>query len=233
MREQRSPPGAAELIRVLRATLRFEECLKLRQPVPIDTYQFPDPPLLRLSEWGAKKPFEERIAEYFKQKSLEPPPKKSSYKSSTSEILGILPGGNLMLAGRNKATNDTYQKTATVQLEKPSSADLANGSNSSKGQFPTAIDLAKCTAKIFSQRIVYLASDLGLRPGLEEALKQRVEEAGGECWSWGVDGANANQTDVSDSWDRRRRAEKALKRANTVVTRSREGWEFWEVRFYR
>ncbi|KAL8291971.1 hypothetical protein RQP46_001437 [Phenoliferia psychrophenolica] len=218
----------------------FEECLKLRQPVPIETYQFPDPPLLSISKWDESSSFEQRIADYFKQRSVEQP-KRPTIASTTSSILGVLPGGNIILAGRTQVA-ETYQKTATVHLEKPSSADLANGGTTNgngngtaaaaaaaKGVFPTPIDLANCTAQIFADRIVYLASDLALRPGLEEALKQRVEEAGGVCWSWGVDGARSSKVDQEDPWERRKKAEKALKRSNTVVTRSREGWEFWQA----
>lgn len=69
-----------------------------------------------------------------------------------------------------------------------------------------------------------MAGDLGIRPGLELAIKKRVEDAGGVCWSWGVDG-NKNV----DHGERRREAERMLKDANLVVCRHREGWEFWQV----
>lgn len=208
---------------------RFEECLKLRQLVPIDPYQFPSPPLLKLSEYTSGKSFEARLADYFKTKALQPP-KRSSLPNTTSTILGVLPGGNTILATRSKA-NEIYQRSAAVMLhERSASADAGASTSSSKGPaggIPGGMELAESSTSIFENKIVYLASDLGLRPGLEEALKQRVEQAGGECWSWGVDGAQASST--GDQWDRRRMAEKALERANTVVTRKREGWEFWHV----
>lgn len=95
------------------------------------------------------------------------------------------------------------------------------------------IDLSHSMAPIFADRRVYLASDLGLRKGLEQALKERIIEAGGECWSWGVDAdaitAQSEGRSV-DQWEKRRVAEKELRWANTVVTRTREGWEFWHVR---
>ncbi|KAK4701222.1 hypothetical protein P7C70_g5012, partial [Phenoliferia sp. Uapishka_3] len=207
----------------------FEECLKLRQLVPIDTYQFPEPPLLDLHEHAATKSYEERVADYFKKKNTVAN-KAPVLPTMTSSILGVKPGYNCILGDRQRVS-EIYQRTAAVHLEKPSSADLSTtngGSVSSKAaSVPTPIDLALCEAQIFAQRIIYLASDLGLRSGLEEAIKKRVEDAGGECWSWGVDGMKANEE--SDQWERRRRAEKALERANTVVTRSREGWEYWSA----
>lgn len=98
-----------------------------------------------------------------------------------------------------------------------------------KRNWPQEVPLVKADQPIFKGRKVYLASDLGLRPNLEKSLKERVQEAGGTCWSWGVDGAEVMQDLEGDQWERRRRAEKALKEADTVVTRAREGWEFWTV----
>lgn len=93
--------------------------------------------------------------------------------------------------------------------------------------FPPHVRLIAATAPIFAGRKVYLGGDLGIRSGLEEALKERIIEAGGECWSWNLDGRTVDKS--RDQWDRRRVAEEILLSCNTIVMRTREGWEYWIV----
>lgn len=220
---------------------RFEECLKLRQLVPTDIYQFPNPPLTEISEWTSKKPFHERLVDW-RRANPNGRPTKVRATTFTASILG-----NALTTGSK--TREAYLKTAIVHCEREqiapprgaatgsglygadslgtgSSSALPSGSRSNSGLWPPPSTMPTSENAIFSGRSVYLASDLALRPGLEEALKARVEAAGGTCWSWGVDG----QRDNGDQWERRRKGEKALAAANTVVTRKREGWEFWHVR---
>ena len=99
--------------------------------------------------------------------------------------------------------------------------------------FPPHVNVPAAKDAIFTGRRVYFASDLGLRAGLEEALMQRISDAGGMSWSATLDGAEvvgASQNGRSvDQWEKRRVAEKELRKANTVVMRTREGWEYWVV----
>lgn len=64
-------------------------------------------------------------------------------------------------------------------------------------------------------------------------MMQRISDAGGMSWSATLDGAEvvgASQNGRSvDQWEKRRVAEKELRKANTVVMRTREGWEYWVV----
>ncbi|KAM0745911.1 hypothetical protein T439DRAFT_384532 [Meredithblackwellia eburnea MCA 4105] len=225
----------------------FEECIKLRQLVPIDTYQFPSPPILNLREWDEPhKSFEERLAEYFKAKSLEMPPPPPAARltttSATSLYLGSIhnslthqnPRGSL------RSSVELYQKTAVV-LREASGSGSGGGTGTGTGTvFPAQTELPSCVDPIFGGRTVYLASDLELREGLERAIRQRINEAGGKCWAWGVDGEEESEVASGsggsgrgslgargDQWDRRRRAERALGRAGIVVTKERKGWEFW------
>lgn len=103
-----------------------------------------------------------------------------------------------------------------------------------KAVFPPHVNIPNAKDAIFSGRRVYFASDLGLRTGLEKALMQRISDAGGSSWSATIDGAKvvdaAQNGRQVDQWEKRRVAEKELKQANTVIMRTREGWEFWIVR---
>lgn len=66
---------------------------------------------------------------------------------------------------------------------------------------------------------------------------QRIADAGGSSWSATIDGAKvvgASQNGRKvDQWEKRRVAEKELRKANTVVMRIREGWEYWIVSHLR
>lgn len=153
-----------------------------------------------------------------------------------------------------------YQRTAVVNCLAPETSLVAalsgsaflgeslaatassislNSSNPNKDPtiFPPYVAIPPLAKdKIFAERRVYFAADLGIRFGMESALKQRIIDGGGTCWSWSLDGADAVASTKADSgrkvdqWARRRAAERELKRANTVVMRFREGWEFWVVR---
>lgn len=94
----------------------------------------------------------------------------------------------------------------------------------------------------FADKRFYLASDLGLSVGLERALRARIAEGGGSCWSFAFDvevafdmpGAGEGgersrraTTEGIDAWEKRRHAEKRLRKSDTVITRTREGWEYW------
>lgn len=232
---------------------RLEESFKLGQLVPINHYQFPSPPAftsLRSSSSKDKdKTFEERLAEYWKANpELNPPRNNTGSKTATQELED-------QINERNKATTATarilggtpsnlastaYQKSCLVDpISHPSSSRAGTSSTSTTSLAPTSTikDPSHCSTPIFAQRRVYLSSDLGLRAGLEEALKARIEEAGGACWSWGVDGGlpaagEGEGMERRDAFERRREAERELGRANVVVVRSREGWEYWHVSWW-
>lgn len=100
---------------------------------------------------------------------------------------------------------------------------LENYSREIKGQGVTASDTPNSNVpQIFCDRRVYLASGLGISLGLELALKTRIEEAGGRCWSWTLDGKGSMV-------GKARLAEDVLRSSDTVLTRTREGWEYWLV----
>ena len=103
-----------------------------------------------------------------------------------------------------------------------------------KTTFPPHVSIPVAKDAIFAGRRVYFAGDLGLRGGLELALMQRITDAGGSSWSATIDGAKVVGSSQNgrkvDQWERRRVAEKELRKANTVVMRIREGWEYWVVR---
>lgn len=250
---------------------RFEECLKLGQLTPIDLYQFPEPPLTHaLRTDDSSKTFEERISDYWKKHALlqtgQPTPERPTAtarlqqaESTTNQIFGA----QRAAAGLASASYQTivnvearhHESSGTLQLPDKghgrdvgrlgtsasvSSATLAPGSSSVvHAQHPDVT--TPCPEPIFRNRRVYLASDLLLRPGLEKALKTRIEEAGGKCWSWvedaGADGErshgneHANKVDRAhtDAFGRRRRAERELLKSDIVVTRTREGWEYWHA----
>jgi len=220
----------------------FEECVKLAQLVPIEPYQFPDPPLLHSDLANPALPFATRMSDYLA--SLPAAPKSTSLApiTATAATLGPYPFGPNW--GNTAKENEIYQRTATVQLDRSVLAPLPDtsrndpnagsgqgstvvGSAASLGAWPSANRLATCAAQIFHGRSVYFASDLGLREGLEEALKQRVVEGGGECFSWAIDGRRESLGPANNQWERRRVAERALREADMVVTKTREGWEYW------
>lgn len=146
-------------------------------------------------------------------------------------------------------TTRIYQETSVVQCEKPIrteplipasrngghpsglpdslSTTHSNASPSSKKKiWPDPTLLAHSSAQIFSERHFYLCSDLGLCSNLEAALKERIEACGGKCWSWSSDGEDLQKL---GEWERRRKAEREMRKANTFVMRYREGWEYWHV----
>lgn len=226
---------------------RFDECLAVGQLVPTDLFIFPEPYLFQLRNWDGALSFEERLASWTKGKTLADPPAYALDESLTATLLKY--GSN-----SDRRATETYQKMATMQCMKPEVEPIAGGgtginlgnrlavpllaptasilsNTSDKPSWPTPLPLpANPTEPIFSERIIYLASDLALKPGLEQAIKSRIESGGGKCWSWGVDGKDLGEK--GGQWERRRIAEIQMKGANTVVTNHREGWEYWHVSFF-
>lgn len=225
---------------------RFDECLAVGQLVPTDLFTFPEPYLFQLRNWDGALSFEERLANWTKGKTLSDPPAYALDKSLTATLLQY--GSN-----SHRRATETYQKMATMQCMKPEVEPIAGGgtginlgnrlaapllvptasiisTSSDKPQWPIPLPLPSDPSEpIFAERIIYLASDLALKPGLEQAIKSRIENGGGKCWSWGVDGKDLGEK--GGQWERRRIAEIQMKGANTVVTNHREGWEYWHVRF--
>lgn len=253
-----APFVGSQKLTLPRCLRRFEQCLKVGQLVPTDIFRFPSPPYTTTLRTADKtKSFEERLADYWKTSASLHPPRtiNARGRSTTADLLEasrVTPSTSTtsILGAQNGQpgpfVDETYHRTALVQLERSStphdmrsrdSSSTVGASTTTNGlpvgaprttAFPPQINLSETSSPIFAQRRVYLASDLGLRPGLEEALKCRIQEAGGECWSWGVDGVGLQE---QGAWERRKEAEKRLKECNTVVMRSREGWEFWHVSF--
>ncbi|KAK4057178.1 regulator of Ty1 Transposition [Microbotryomycetes sp. JL221] len=203
----------------------FEECLKLGQIVPIDFYRFPNPPLYfdhqddQNQPQHVIKPFEQRLIEFWQSKNnvenfkttttiIGQPTQSSELTnlltqlSSTKSILG---DGNVNLLINNKQYVDNFtmaQQSMTTSITK----EPVGAKND-----------------IFKGRRVYFASELGIRKGLELALKTRILDAGGQCWSFSLD--SEQQDDNQD--EILKRAHQELLKSNTVITKSRQGWEFW------
>lgn len=205
------------------------------------------------------KPFEERLAEYWKVHPGLNPPRSVvggvAKKTATMDLLETTTAAitaTAAILGDDSKTrglaSGAYQTSCTVEPRREQGVDgttsLARGGRAGTASTSASVvgshhagapamrDAERCSTPIFAERRVYLASDLSLRPGLEEALQSRIREAGGTCWSWGVDGGRLQGEGVhrrGGAFERRRVAEEELKRANTVVTRTREGWEFWHV----
>ncbi|GAA5896329.1 hypothetical protein JCM6882_000985 [Rhodosporidiobolus microsporus] len=232
----------------------FEESLKLGQLVPVDIYRFPSPPFsTSLRDASSSKPFADRLHSYWQQKfcsaassssaaSTSATPPSATANTATAVILGGV--SPLLAASYTAADTDTYLRQS-VELEGASSAFRKAGALTSTTDDPTAAPYpvpprpsrkSANGGKPFASKKVYLASDLGLTPSLESALKGAVEAAGGECWSFGADGereelegqgAEGGGKRTTDAWARRRAAERALKESNVVIMRTREGWEYW------
>ncbi|KAM0789281.1 hypothetical protein ACM66B_000121 [Microbotryomycetes sp. NB124-2] len=195
----------------------FEECLKLGQLVPIDIYQFPDPPLMTSLRDGTK-PFEQRLTEFWTSKNLDKP--KQGRLTASAELQNLLNETQEISDGGQGALMDKLRSNKSYLDSHSASID------------PKPDNVAQCSLRIFEGRTVYLASDLGVRPGLEAALKARIEEAGGQCWSWGVDTLDPEQETNSDAAELRRRRRAGLgllQKSNTVITRTRQGWEYWKA----
>ncbi|GAA5854065.1 hypothetical protein JCM8547_008212 [Rhodosporidiobolus lusitaniae] len=231
----------------------FEESLKLAQLVPLDIYRFPSPPFCTtLHDASSSKPFADRLHSYWQAKLAASSSSSSTASSSatpsvvsntaTSVILG---GVSPHLASAAREETDSYLRQAS-SLEGPSSAfrqqnnPFFTSTNPSTTGTAAAPPLAQAKSPIFAGLKVYLASDLGLSTSLERALKGAVEAAGGECWSFGVDGEReagmrrerarsigGGMEGEGDAWAKRRVAEVALKESGLVVMRMREGWEYW------
>lgn len=242
--------GSTELTLYFRQPpYRLEESFKLGQLTPINNYQFPSPPLVTgLVDGTSSKPFVERLADYWKANpELNPPRNAPGAKTATEEleafkeVLRKEATATVSILGTpSHIASTAYQKSCLVDpignaSTSSSRAGTASTSATSLAPFSAIKDPSHCPLPIFSQRRVYLSSDLGLRPGLEEALKARIEEAGGTCWSWGVDGGKGEGEGMGrrDAFERRREAEGQLRKANVVVVRSREGWEYWHVSCHR
>ncbi|GAA6060049.1 hypothetical protein JCM10212_001046 [Sporobolomyces blumeae] len=247
----------------------FEESLKLNQLVPLDIYRFPSPPFATsLRDGSSSKPFAERLVEYWRVKLSASAGSSSSSSSSTIAsppnptpttatyvILGLEEGHAKPTNGKMRESEMYFKSASCDGLP----ASLANRSGSlsldgrpaqagtagSDGSGSTTLapdHPARPTAtasKIFSGKRIYLASDLGVSSGLERALKSKIEQGGGSCWSFGLDGErelaeqesererSGKRRDDKDSWARRRVAERALRKSDYVVMRTREGWEYW------
>ncbi|GAA5826527.1 hypothetical protein JCM11251_002412 [Rhodosporidiobolus azoricus] len=228
----------------------FEESLKLAQLVPIDIYRFPSPPFsTTLRDASSTKSFAERLHAYWLAKlapsagascssstATSSTPPSATANTATAVILG---GVTPLLASSYAAPEtDTYLRQSS-ELEGPSSAfrkpgSLTSASSASYADLPRPLRKAANDGKPFSGKKVYLASDLGLSLSLEKALKGAIEAAGGECWSFGIDGEREERVGevgggkrTTDAWARRRAAERKLKDSSVVIMRTREGWEYW------
>ncbi|KAK4051346.1 regulator of Ty1 Transposition [Microbotryomycetes sp. JL201] len=193
----------------------FEECLKLGQLVPIDIYQFPDPPLMTSLRDGVKS-FDQRLTEFWTSKNLDKP--KQGRPTASAELQNLLNTTAEIIGDDNANRLYKNKKYLDNHVADPTSSKADN--------------VAQCTLQIFKGRTVYFASNLGVRPGLEAALKARIEEAGGKCWSWGVDTSDEANQGLNPEAEARRRRKAALgmlKQANTVITRARQGWEYWQA----
>ncbi|SGY14476.1 BQ5605_C010g06196 [Microbotryum silenes-dioicae] len=259
----------------------FEDCFKLRQLIPHDIYAFPDPPYINLRTIDSAKSYDERLFDLVKTSA------STNGRSQTISVEQMSATKRLELAFSRLSDNEPYQRTALIELDRShvggtialsepgvrarigaattvgSSSTLGGTTSRStvatlNGSWPPVAGLATSTdASLFSGHRVYLASDLGLRPGLEEAIQNRIIEAGGRCWSFGLDGGKSgtgknslltsteerkgsipeegtndasvaiSKRDRTDEWDRRREAERELHSSTIVITRTRQGWEWW------
>ncbi|KAI5479354.1 BRCT domain protein Brc1 [Pseudohyphozyma bogoriensis] len=226
----------------------FEESIKLHQPLPIDLYKFPDPQIFQLAKETrpGEKGYLEKIADFYKQRAMNGVLEKANAlnESSTWKILGVGEGGNHLFMTSSKI-QEVYQKTSVVNLWASDSGSATTNGGSSlvapsmapqKSAFPPSVDMAVAQEKIFDGQVVYLASEMGLRGGLEAALRDRIENAGGKVWSWSVDGERmraklkqGSREGSGDQWERRREAERQLEKADIVVVKSRMGWEYWKA----
>lgn len=246
---------------------RFEECLKLGQLSPIDLYRFPEPPLIHaLRTDNNSKQFEERLSDFWKaHPALQPPKAGTSARPSATSLLHEAQTATAAIFGADLANAGlaSVRYQSSIQAEGRGAAgpstdllksrelhgDTASSLGSTVfsaagaplGSSKSILYTENHGEPIFKNHRVYLASDLGVRPGLEAALKNRIEEAGGICWSWGVNVAQStelgqlerpldpDQTNRKDAFARRRLAERELKQSDIVVTRTREGWEYWHA----
>ncbi|SCV69657.1 BQ2448_1051 [Microbotryum intermedium] len=261
----------------------FEDCFKLRQLIPHDIYAFPDPPYINLRTIDTAKSYDERLFDLVKTSTLtngrsdalsieqmsatkrlelafsrladnEPYQRTAlieldrSHVSGASSIALSEPGARARI-GAATTVGSSSTNGGTASRAGPATAN---------GSWPPVAGLATSSDdSLFSGYAVYLASDLGLRPGLEEAIQKRIIEAGGRCWSFGLDGGKSgtgknslttsmesrkeaasevgtnnaaaaiSKRDRTDEWDRRREAERELHSSTIVITRTRQGWEWW------
>jgi hypothetical protein len=183
------------------------------------------------------------------------PPPTPTANTATNVILG-----GVSPALCTAAEIDSYLRQFN-ELDAPSSAfrshpaegpPLSTHSASSTSNAPHSAPAPKPSRSappIFANKKVYLASDLGLSYSLERALKGAIEAAGGSCWSFGIDGEeeatelakvegrsrggeNAVGGRRTDAFAKRMVAERRLRECGLVIMRTREGWEYWTVRFF-
>ncbi|BGP25309.1 BRCT domain protein Brc1 [Rhodotorula toruloides] len=217
----------------------FTESLRLARLVPVDIYRFPSPPFttsLRDPSISSK-PFADRLFDYWKTR-LEPSsssaskPPSPSPNTATHVILGTN-RANQVCAGAARDEESYVRTMAAMEVAGREGQPIA-------GVPPAHVH--DSTMRPFTGMRFYLASDLGLSVGLERALRARIAEGGGSCWSFAFDvevsldmpGAGEGgersrraTTEGIDAWEKRRRAEKRLKKSDIVITRTREGWEYW------
>ncbi|GAA5931308.1 hypothetical protein JCM3775_004989 [Rhodotorula graminis] len=197
----------------------FEESLKLSTLVPIDIYRFPSPPFstsLRpvpsTSTTTAVSsssrptatapapilPFATRLHDYWRTRlaaahsttphAPEADPPATEPNTATAVILGPRRRGGAFAAGAARAGDDD------------DAAYLASaGAGAGAGLPDTPAAAGARARRPFAGKRVYLASDLGLGQGLERALRARVQDAGGECWSFASAGRGSGSGSGSAS----------------------------------
>ncbi|BGP32788.1 regulator of Ty1 Transposition [Rhodotorula toruloides] len=217
----------------------FTESLRLARLVPVDIYRFPSPPFTTTLRDPSisSKPFADRLFNYW-QNHLEPSsssasrPQSPTPNTATHVILGTN-RANQVCDGAARDEESYVRTMAEMEVAGRDGQPIA-------GVPPAHED--DPTLRPFANKRFYLASDLGLSVGLERALRARIIEGGGSCWSFAFDvevsldmpGAGEGgersrraTTEGIDAWEKRRHAEKRLKKSDIVITRTREGWEYW------
>ncbi|BGP00180.1 regulator of Ty1 Transposition [Rhodotorula toruloides] len=217
----------------------FTESLRLARLVPVDIYRFPSPPFTTTLRDPSisSKPFADRLFDYWKN-HLEPSsssaskPPSPTPNTATHVILGTN-RANQVCDGAARDEESYVRTMAEMEV-------AGRGGQPIAGVPPAHED--DPTLRPFANKRFYLASDLGLSVGLERALRARIAEGGGSCWSFAFDvevsldmpGAGEGgersrraTTEGIDAWEKRRHAEKRLKKSDIVITRTREGWEYW------
>ncbi|GAA5900179.1 hypothetical protein JCM8208_002041 [Rhodotorula glutinis] len=184
----------------------FEESLKLSTLVPIDIYRFPSPPFsttLRALPSGTSRPttttttaapsvtitpFATRLHDYWRARLAHSstttatagetgPAPATEPNTATAVILGSRRGGAIGGGRSARDDDEAYVAAAGAGAGLPELARAGGAGRGRRGPFDGTR--------------VYLASDLGINPGLERALRARVRDAGGECWSFASAGSGA------------------------------------------
>ncbi|KPV77619.1 uncharacterized protein RHOBADRAFT_41614 [Rhodotorula graminis WP1] len=121
------------------------------------------------------------------------PPPATEPNTATAVILGPRRRGGAFAAGAARAGDDDDAAYLA-------SAGAGGGPGAGAATLPDRPAAAGASARRpFAGKRVYLASDLGLGQGLERALRARVQDAGGECWSFASAGRGSGSGSGSGS----------------------------------